>query len=238
MPIGIFQRDCAFNISPEDRNANASKAPWKTHWEFWKAIEILYTILKSSVYSYSAHWCDFSIYLVSPWIHLRYFDAYDLRSPSWTYCNSISNVTNTNPIEVIFATQIWTWHLWFPYSRFNNCDRQYLYFLSMISIRFRMLRKVFVNAVCISMVSCQKGPTRHAYAWQIGPFWQDTLDMCSAKLLLTIQCVFMFVPCCPPKHERCCVNLFGKTLWMLSLDKMSSTHLLTSYFFYVLVIPV
>ena len=29
----------------------------------------------------------------------------------------------------------------------------------------------------ISMVSCQKGPTRHAYAWQIGPFWQDTLDI-------------------------------------------------------------
>ena len=29
----------------------------------------------------------------------------------------------------------------------------------------------------VSMVSCQKGPTRHAYAWQIGPFWQDTLDM-------------------------------------------------------------
>ena len=28
------------------------------------------------------------------------------------------------------------------------------------------------------MVSCQKGPTRHAYALQIGPFWQDTLDMC------------------------------------------------------------
>ena len=25
------------------------------------------------------------------------------------------------------------------------------------------------------MVSCQKGSTRHAYAWQIGPFWQDTL---------------------------------------------------------------
>ena len=27
------------------------------------------------------------------------------------------------------------------------------------------------------MVSCQKGPTRHAYALQIGPFWQDTLDI-------------------------------------------------------------
>ena len=29
----------------------------------------------------------------------------------------------------------------------------------------------------ISRVSCQKGPTRNAYAWQIGPFWQDTLDL-------------------------------------------------------------
>ena len=27
-----------------------------------------------------------------------------------------------------------------------------------------------------SMVTCQKGPTRHAYARQIGPFWQVTLD--------------------------------------------------------------
>ena len=25
----------------------------------------------------------------------------------------------------------------------------------------------------VSIVSCQKGPTCHAYAWQIGPFWQD-----------------------------------------------------------------
>ena len=28
-----------------------------------------------------------------------------------------------------------------------------------------------------SRVPRQKGPTRHAYAWQIGPFWQDTLEM-------------------------------------------------------------
>ena len=34
-----------------------------------------------------------------------------------------------------------------------------------------------LNHVNISRVSCQKGPTRHAYAWQIGPFWQDTLDV-------------------------------------------------------------
>ena len=29
----------------------------------------------------------------------------------------------------------------------------------------------------ISMVSCPKGPTHHAYAWQIGPFRQDTVNM-------------------------------------------------------------
>ena len=29
----------------------------------------------------------------------------------------------------------------------------------------------------ISMVSYQRGPTRHAYAWQIGPFLQDTIDI-------------------------------------------------------------
>ena len=34
------------------------------------------------------------------------------------------------------------------------------------------------NGICqISMVSCQKGPTRHAYSWQIGPFWQDTINI-------------------------------------------------------------
>ena len=27
------------------------------------------------------------------------------------------------------------------------------------------------------MVSCQKGPTGHAYAWQIRLFWQDTLEL-------------------------------------------------------------
>ena len=40
---------------------------------------------------------------------------------------------------------------------------------------------IVINSVSvlfiISRVSCQKGPTRHAYAWQIGPFWQDALDI-------------------------------------------------------------
>ena len=33
----------------------------------------------------------------------------------------------------------------------------------------------------ISMVSCQKGPTHHAYAWQIGPFGRIP-SICSTPL--------------------------------------------------------
>ena len=49
----------------------------------------------------------------------------------------------------------------------------------------------------ISMVSCQKDPTRHAYAWQIGPFWQDTLDLCHGVIIVTSslnELAFNFLP--------------------------------------------
>ena len=39
----------------------------------------------------------------------------------------------------------------------------------------------------ISRVSCKKGLTRHAYAWQIGPFWQDTIDMYATWTLIIIN---------------------------------------------------
>ena len=38
-----------------------------------------------------------------------------------------------------------------------------------------------------SMLSCQKGPTRHAYAWQVGPFWQDTLDIYSNSIIIRLR---------------------------------------------------
>ena len=34
------------------------------------------------------------------------------------------------------------------------------------------------------MVSCQKGPAHHAYAWQIGPYGQDTIDMLDSSSYL------------------------------------------------------
>ena len=37
---------------------------------------------------------------------------------------------------------------------------------------------------CNSRVSCKKGPTRHADAWQIGPVWQDTLELSWGTLLV------------------------------------------------------
>ena len=43
------------------------------------------------------------------------------------------------------------------------------------------------------MVSCQKGPTRHAYAWQIGPFWQDTLDVLVSPFLWLTEAKMKFV---------------------------------------------
>ena len=52
-----------------------------------------------------------------------------------------------------------------------------------VSVRFWLSLIGVCVSYCLSMtyvisrVSCQKGPTRHAYTWQIGPFWQDTLDM-------------------------------------------------------------
>ena len=38
-------------------------------------------------------------------------------------------------------------------------------------------RLIWLKSIHISRVSCHKGPTRHAYACQIGPFSQDTLDL-------------------------------------------------------------
>ena len=71
----------------------------------------------------------------------------------------------------------------------------------MIKFKVCMVYIVYKYTKCynihMSMVSCQKGPTRHAYAWQIGPFWQDTLDIGCWKLL------------CHGKIPYCVSPLFG-----------------------------
>ena len=45
----------------------------------------------------------------------------------------------------------------------------------------------------ISEGTCKKGPTRHAYAWQIAPFWQDTLGIKCEPDVSTIYLIFQNV---------------------------------------------
>ena len=56
----------------------------------------------------------------------------------------------------------------------------------------------------MSRVSCQKGPTRHAYAWQIGPFWQDTLDVRFVFWLLRNKQLFMVKGDSKQNKSFCC----------------------------------
>ena len=74
-----------------------------------------------------------------------------------------SSAMNCHPLELSFPT----WADLFELCR-DNCSDYHQIWRSSI---------YFLLDVLMSMASCQKGPTRHAYAWQIGPFWQDTFDV-------------------------------------------------------------
>ena len=54
-----------------------------------------------------------------------------------------------------------------------------------IKFHWNMFLVILLSMYDKSRVSCQKGPTRHAYAWQMGPFWQHTLDFS--------QCWWIFI---------------------------------------------
>ena len=66
--------------------------------------------------------------------------------------------------------------------------RNWVWYYSIRVLRgLRLLSKIFSQTLLSvisdhdSRVSCQKGPNHHAYAWQIGPFWQDTLELTSTR---------------------------------------------------------
>ena len=65
-------------------------------------------------------------------------------------------------------------------------------FVQPCSAQWRVLRGLE------SMVSCQKGPTCHAYAWQIEPCWLDTLVIRFAVVKVSSAMIilyFMFIAC-------------------------------------------
>ena len=51
----------------------------------------------------------------------------------------------------------------------SDCINMEQWYRNILIFKSISLHKCFTKQ--ISMVSCQKGPTCHAYAWQIGPFW-------------------------------------------------------------------
>ena len=57
---------------------------------------------------------------------------------------------------------------------------------SIRNLRFYILY-IYWKATFNLRVSCQKGPTYHAYAWQIGPFRQDTLVISVAETYQAIS---------------------------------------------------
>ena len=87
----------------------------------------------------------------------------------------------------------------------------------------------FENHLHISMVSCRNGPTRHAYAWLIGPFWQDTLDMYVCMYVCLHVCVYicMYVRTyvqCRLAHVIGIVFLMGYWVQVFSLILDSSVR--------------
>ena len=51
----------------------------------------------------------------------------------------------------------------------------------------------------ISRVFCQKGPICHAEAWRVGPFWQDAIVICIAKIGL--HCFRLWLVACPATNH-------------------------------------
>ena len=69
-------------------------------------------------------------------------------------------------------------------------DKAYIYgSIDAIFGDMHMIVISFFMQYHISRVSCRKDPTRRAYVWQIGPFWQDTLQIHDSLLWY----VFLFL---------------------------------------------
>ena len=104
----------------------------------------------------------------------------------WKYlCSRPYNLPNNWTLTVVHVTWklitedvalVWKLCLQYPHYVHNLfCSfLVYMHLTEYISHRIHII-------IHISMVSCQKGPIRHAYAWQIEPFWQDILDMYKEK---------------------------------------------------------
>ena len=100
---------------------------------------------------------------------------------NYLYTNQIAPVTAWC-IQWLKWIMLWCWQRlvdWIITNRSKPNVSDYLtkrQFYDMLRVPKYFMR-IYDNTYN-SKVSCRKGPIRHAYAWQIGPFWQDTLELC------------------------------------------------------------
>ena len=90
---------------------------------------------------------------------------------NWCRVRKRPSVITQQMISFVWTQQVWTLDGKVPFMNWRLSTSL-------------MIRSALLDD--ISRVSCQKGPTRHAYARQIGPFWQDTLDMKMIGDVLTV----------------------------------------------------
>ena len=100
--------------------------------------------------------------------------------PGWLNCSSTFLLVMQLPLlnyskNVDTETKRLPW--WLPQSSLKTLNASFN-FLSEDQGRHPEDHFIPVKVwLIIRWYPAKKGPTRHAYAWQIGPFWQDTLDM-------------------------------------------------------------
>ena len=108
------------------------------------------------------------------------------------------------------------------------------YLTKIFSKHLQLLVSVYLIIQISGALSCQKGPTCHAYAWQIGPFWQDTLyiwivfEHFSVDWVAVDACgrlVSVWVAC-----DLCvcgCLETAGSSAWSGCMETCTEVMLLT-----------
>ena len=99
-------------------------------------------------------------------------------------------------------------NIWFEFSWFShNLNHRCVMFLcfqvklnkELTAIQTKLTVSAYIKSKCPSRCGNNashqgalhsthtKAPARHAFAWQIGPFWQDTLDMVQTMVQCTLE---------------------------------------------------
>ena len=166
--ISLLCKICYFNFA------------WTGHLAAVYRNEYMYTNVFICVNTNSGY-CDFSVILL--WWMLEYRPLVFILISSFKVCNWIlfyGYHSHVASVDLVYTDGF------YRLTCTSRCLSTVIVALNSVRslLETMVTTKLFRSPVNIlqrnlefkSRVSCQKGPTRHACAWQIGPFWQDTLD--------------------------------------------------------------